>query len=411
MFTVLLGGSPSGNPFWVLSYNIFVSFEYTFNVTEEAGMTLNSTNDLYHQAEEAFANKNIRKGFDLVLNILDCDFTNASAWKLLYRVLGNGKSFDSFQIDVATKYFPNKIHILMENELDQVLKTRTLSNAGQQTLYVGNETSQPATPISPPDQAQTSRAQFCPKCGNQIAKEAIYCSNCGNRIDYNDQSSYPAKANAASPAFLTPSPEATPSAQPANQEDKRADDSQSPDNSKKKALIDKYTVPIIISALVLLGLLFLVPLILWSICLFGCIAFFVWKLELLPEKLIKEGEQRHDISETTTVNLFLSRIAIFLKMIFSKRITYIIIAAIGVIVILMGVNAFTQSGIMQSNAWMEQVSIPASQYWANRAEEQDLHSQGIFECIIGSALLLIGLVGTFLPLFIKPRSYISRRIS
>ena len=78
-----------------------------------------------------------------------------------------------------------------------------------------------------------------------------------------------------------------------------------------------------------------------------------------------------------------------------------IIAAIGVIIVLTGVNALTQSGIMQSNAWMEQVTIPESQYWANRASEQVLHGQGIFQCIIGSALLLVGLIGTFRPIISK----------
>jgi hypothetical protein len=174
-----------------------------------------------------------------------------------------------------------------------------------------------------------------------------------------------------------------------------------PPTSQPNKQIDTYKIPALITAGVLVILLFVLPPFIWLVLLLGCAAFFVWKMGLLSGNIQNtiNGGLHGDGNPLSAAKG--AHIDVVLKRVFSNRLTYIVMAGIGIVIILMGVNALTQSGIMQSKAWMETTTISANQYWANRSNEQTLHGTGIVECILGSALLLIGMIGTFLPIFIK----------
>ena len=64
------------------------------------------------QAKHDFAANNLRSGLLKLITLLKQDISNEIAWQLMYQFLGNGKPFNLFQIEIAKKFFPDKVQEL-----------------------------------------------------------------------------------------------------------------------------------------------------------------------------------------------------------------------------------------------------------------------------------------------------------
>ena len=135
-------------------------------------------NHLLMEAEKAFINDDKRQGYTQVLKILSEDFLYEPAWKLLHKVMGGGKPFGVFQMEIAKKYFPNKAHLLVEKEFIQLLAAKQVKVSDQVA------TPYKASPRVTPDKGQVlseSRTpSYCIHCGNIIHTAGTYCAKCGN---------------------------------------------------------------------------------------------------------------------------------------------------------------------------------------------------------------------------------------
>ena len=80
---------------------------------------------LLTQAETALSAGDQRAGSILINQALKRDFTNERAWRLLYRLIGSKRPFEVFQVEFATKYYPDRLYLLpgarvdWQKELDQ----------------------------------------------------------------------------------------------------------------------------------------------------------------------------------------------------------------------------------------------------------------------------------------------------
>jgi hypothetical protein len=251
-------------------------------------MTSDTINDLYHQSEEAISNKSIRKGLDLLLKILEIDFTNDPAWRLLHNVLRKDEPFESFQFDLATKYFPNKVQLLLENELNNLVMARKSSDTIQGEVPTVNITHSGSGNAFSLNQAQNEKIKICQYCNKQVNLDAIYCSYCGSPINNNNINAI--DSSAIPPNLSQQLKEKSQVQIPAYTHNDQANTPIPDENSSKKTIKIKYRRPIAIAAFIFIVLLFIIPFTLWLIASICCVIFFLWKLEILP-KNVRNGVQ------------------------------------------------------------------------------------------------------------------------
>ena len=135
---------------------------------------------LLSQADKAFLVNDRRQGLTNLLLVFKEDITNESAWKMLHQVMGGGKPFDSFQMEITEKYFPEKISLLYEKQLDRLLKeSSTPVSSAAQTTY-----QKPASPFNPGQgpMAHNTPTLFCVHCGSEVFAEGSFCPSCGKPI-------------------------------------------------------------------------------------------------------------------------------------------------------------------------------------------------------------------------------------
>lgn len=141
-------------------------------------MTAETHNYLLDQADQAFSAKDARTGLTYILQLLTEDFTYDPAWQLLHRMMSPQKPFHIFQMDVAEKYFPQKVHLLVEKEFSNQVQSNDTETLIQEHLPV----IPPAFPAQPAPEKPSERAaasRFCPQCGKERNLERKFCSACG----------------------------------------------------------------------------------------------------------------------------------------------------------------------------------------------------------------------------------------
>jgi hypothetical protein len=95
-------------------------------------------------ADQAFRNNDSRQGLVYILQILRDDFTNTAAWQLLYQAMKSSLPFDEFQIEMTKKYFPNKLQLMMDHQLDRLLEATVVSHPSvSQASQVGYQSLPP----------------------------------------------------------------------------------------------------------------------------------------------------------------------------------------------------------------------------------------------------------------------------
>ena len=65
------------------------------------------------EAQKAYQKRDKRTGARLIDEILQRDLNYAGAWDLLYRLFGGGQPYDEFQRSFVSKYYPDKIPLLL----------------------------------------------------------------------------------------------------------------------------------------------------------------------------------------------------------------------------------------------------------------------------------------------------------
>jgi len=75
-------------------------------------MAEQSLGKLLAQARKAYQQKDKQKGARLVDQILQQDFTYPGIWELLHQLYGAGQPFGDFQRSFATRFYPDKLHLI-----------------------------------------------------------------------------------------------------------------------------------------------------------------------------------------------------------------------------------------------------------------------------------------------------------
>ncbi len=141
------------------------------------------TKNLILEIEQALANNDRRTAGILLKRVLETDFNNQQAWRLLHKMLAADQPFDTFQKSFVAKYYPQKAHLL-----EPAIPVPPLqSNRAQPGIGVPQRPTavQPVTAI-------------CPKCKAEITGYRKFCSNCGAALPGYDavQTASPAENSA-----------------------------------------------------------------------------------------------------------------------------------------------------------------------------------------------------------------------
>jgi hypothetical protein len=95
----------------ILRDNLPESRKLQTSQVEQTTHSINFRNDLI-EAELAMSNNDRKTAALIIDKILKQDFANKAAWQLLHQLMGNGKEFYVFQNEFASKYYPDKLHLL-----------------------------------------------------------------------------------------------------------------------------------------------------------------------------------------------------------------------------------------------------------------------------------------------------------
>ncbi len=97
---------------------------------------------LFSRAESAFLAGDRRTSGILLNQVLMRDFAYPRAWRLLRRLTGSNQRMRDFQFDFASKYFPERVHLLPAGAKDR-----------QKDADQGGASTPPAPGSLPPDRA------------------------------------------------------------------------------------------------------------------------------------------------------------------------------------------------------------------------------------------------------------------
>jgi hypothetical protein len=64
------------------------------------------------EVEKALSSGDKRAAAILINQVLKRDFSNVRAWRLLYRLVRTVQSFEDFQFEFASRFYPDKVHLL-----------------------------------------------------------------------------------------------------------------------------------------------------------------------------------------------------------------------------------------------------------------------------------------------------------
>ncbi len=126
-----------------------------------------STEENLIEAEKALSNGDRKASGILISRVLKNNFTNESAWLLLYRWTGSTQPFEDFQIEFAARYYPDRVHLLPQAGADWL-----------GILEVGSADA-PALPTSP---SPAIELRICPECAQSRIGRKRHCDRCG--FDY-----------------------------------------------------------------------------------------------------------------------------------------------------------------------------------------------------------------------------------
>ncbi len=83
-------------------------------------MNQQEIDSLLSQAEKAYKKKDKRKSTQLINQILQQDFSNASVWDLLYKLFGANQDRNKFQIAFTKKFYPEKLSLFEDHSQNSI---------------------------------------------------------------------------------------------------------------------------------------------------------------------------------------------------------------------------------------------------------------------------------------------------
>lgn len=137
-------------------------------------MTTDDVDSLLSEAEEGMQKGDEANAGILLHQILQVDFTNDKAWKLLHQLLKEKSSLDDFKIHFAQKYYPDKVNPLQavsEQRINKSTEKVSLSFRPNLVQFI---------PIT------------CPNCGGDLRisdkQDEAICNYCGKPFLVRDNS-------------------------------------------------------------------------------------------------------------------------------------------------------------------------------------------------------------------------------
>lgn len=121
-------------------------------------MTNQNINDLLAKAEEAIDRKDLQGAGFILKHVIEQDFTNQNAWRMLHNLLAPNEPIDQFRYSFSQKYYPSKINLL-DGVTDQRDKNVNL-----------------------PESESNIGKKKCPYCAETILADAIVCRFCGRNL-------------------------------------------------------------------------------------------------------------------------------------------------------------------------------------------------------------------------------------
>lgn len=134
-------------------------------------MAFNRLSDLLTEAEQALRKGDQRTAGALINQVLEQDFTNVNAWRILHRMMDADQPFETFQQSFAQKYYPNRVHLL---------KPRT-EHLPYKAALPGVGISNSKSVVSKRSVARRPTKK-CPYCAEEILSEAKVCRFCGRDL-------------------------------------------------------------------------------------------------------------------------------------------------------------------------------------------------------------------------------------
>ncbi len=105
---------------------------------KQANDSINLQQEL-SEVESAIANGDKKNAALLMDIVLKKDFTNPETWQFLYKLLGNGMDFLTFQKEFVSKHYSDKLHLLQDTE--PVQPTQDSHITSSQEVFMKNSNS------------------------------------------------------------------------------------------------------------------------------------------------------------------------------------------------------------------------------------------------------------------------------
>jgi Tol biopolymer transport system component len=129
--------------------------------------------EMIHHAEQLVDRADNRQAIMLLDKILRLDFTNPSAWQLLYKLLGAGQPFEGFQRTYAQEHYPARAHLLGTQAVEPHINSRPVSAATEGAI------------------------ELCQVCGKSNRAGARFCTQCGAPLTAGQSTPIPPQASAS----------------------------------------------------------------------------------------------------------------------------------------------------------------------------------------------------------------------